>query len=195
MTRVVTYRFIQWKKTARCSPHLHTENRTPRDEERRDGGLWQDQSNNYETPARKLERCDESPCQLGVCKTSGQLITHISHISAKGRQISNAPKLCIIYIYVQQRGYEVGGGGLALGPLIWFLRQWVIVEFLDISYIVHCVCVRRVTDGPRKSLGRRILVAPQWADDDDDDDDSQRLYNWCQRKLPWADRIGSYLFK
>lgn len=137
---VVTYRFIQWKKPARCSPHLHTENRTPRDEERRDGGLWQDQSNNYETPARKLERCDESPCQLGVCKTSGQLITHISHISAKGRQISNAPKLCIIYIYVQQKGYEVGGDGLALGPLIWFLRQWVIVEFLDISYFMHCVC-------------------------------------------------------
>lgn len=141
-TGVVTYRFIQWKKTARCSPHLHTENRTPRNREGSgEGGLWQDQSNNYETPA-KLERCDESPCQLGVCKTSGQLITNISHISAKGRQISNAPELCIIY--VQQKGWvemgEAGGGGLALGPLIWFLRQWVIVEFLDISYFMHCVC-------------------------------------------------------
>lgn len=141
MTRVVTYRFIQWKKTARCSPHLHTENRTPRDEERRDGGLWQDQSNNYETPARKLERCDESPCQLGVCKTSGQLITNISHISAKGRQISNAPKLCIIYICTAKgvwggrRWAGTGAFNLIFTPMS---HRWIFRYFV---FYALCVCV------------------------------------------------------
>lgn len=106
-----------------------------------EGGLWQDQSNNYETPARKLERCDESPCQLGVCKTSGQLITNISHISAQGRQISNAPKLCIIYICTAKgvwggrRWAGTGAFNLIFTPMS---HRWIFRYFV---FYALCVCV------------------------------------------------------
>lgn len=162
--------------------------------------LWQDQSN-YKTPA-KLEKRQKGAT---MCARAGQLITHISHISL-GRQISNAPKI-VYYICERGTGRKIkvwGRIGRHCVPLIWFLRQWVIVEFLDTFRILYFVCIVCVcesprfsapkTDGPSESLCRRILVAPGWSkDDDDDDDDSQRLYNWCQRKLPRTDLIGIYL--
>lgn len=84
-----------------------------------------------------------------------------------------------------------------------FTPEWVIVEFLDTFRIVYACRVESpsISQVPkqmvqaRESLFHRILVAPGWSDHHDDhDDDSQRLYNWCQRKLPRTDLIEIYFY-
>lgn len=123
---------FQWKKPARCSPHLLTQNRTARDREGDCGKI--------RATTTKRRQCQKGATNPRVRPAASWSYTHLSHLCQKADK-SLTPPNCV---YVQKRGWEwgqAGEGGLALMPLIWFLRQWVIVEFLDISYFMHCVCV------------------------------------------------------